>query len=80
MKEYGVQIDYSWGEEEPFILAGTKEDSWDKAKQLALGEVETACYETGSEIGLLFDRENDCIALHYVYDDTWCYFRITEAE
>lgn len=71
-----IQITYSWGGAEDPIWCADKDAAWEKAKEMALKEVEIAGIEYGCETGLLIKKAENMIVLHYLYDDTYCYYKI----
>lgn len=77
-----VQIWYSWGDQEAPVEVPEGTDSWEYAKKLAIAEAAAAFqgHEDGGEIGLSFYKEEGKIILHYQYDDTYCYYLITDTE
>lgn len=77
-----IQMWYSWGDQETPIEAPVGVDPWEKMKQLAIDEAEVAFFEheDEGEIGLQFYPEQRKIILHYQYDDTYCYYMITDTE
>jgi hypothetical protein len=78
---YGVKITYSWGDEEPVICVGSKEDAWKKAKQLAVDEAEIVSVEdTSPVVELSFNKERTRITLHYVSDNEYCYYDVVELD
>lgn len=76
MDRYGLEITYSWGDEEPIIECGTKNDAWKKAKELAMNEAEITSEEFECEIGLSFNHEEEKISLYYSYDNQYCYYKV----
>ena len=76
MKEYGIEITYSWGDEEPIIKCKNKKDAWEKAKKMAVNEAKIVSEDHECEIGLIFNKEENKIILHYTYDDEYCYYKI----
>ena len=77
-KKWLLKIGYSWGEEEPDQVFLSKEDAWEKARQMALEEAETASWEHDCEVGLAFDKEAYAITLHYTYDSEYCRYSVIE--
>ncbi len=77
-EKFLLQISYSWGDEEPDIECKTKEEAWKKAKELAMKETAVVNTENQSEVGLFFDEENLKITLHYMYDDSYCYYKVVK--
>lgn len=75
---YLLKISYSWGDEESDQEFSTFEDAWKEAKSMAIDEVETTSEEHECEIGLVFDKENGTIKLHYTYDDEWCHYNVVK--
>lgn len=76
----GIKITYSWGDEEPLIpCSNDKEEAWKQMKELTMKEVEVCNEEEEREIGLVLNKEEGSIKLHYNYDDEWCYYNIVEA-
>lgn len=71
---FAIKIHYSWGDEEPIIPCPNVEIAWEKAKQLALKEAETASMENDCEIGLSFDNLH--ITLRYMHDNTYCFYDV----
>ena len=74
-----IKISYSWGDEEsPYKSFDSKEDAYKKACELACNEA----YEYNSEFDadrrceVLFDAASLSISLHYLGDDSWCYYNI----
>jgi hypothetical protein len=76
--KWGIEITYSWGDEEPIIECDSKETAWTKAKEFALKETEIVSKEHDCFIGLKFNKDQTEIALYYAYDDEYCYYRIIE--
>ena len=77
--KWEIKISYSWGDEEsPYKSFDSKEDAYKKACELACNEA----YEYNSEFDadrrceVLFDAASLSISLHYLGDDSWCYYNI----
>lgn len=77
---YKLDITYSWDDAEEGMQFTSFQKAWEKAKELAMKEVETISIEHGAESGLFIDsdmvQEKGTITLHYLYDDTYCYYRV----
>ena len=83
-EEWIIKISYSWGEEEPDIR-GFKSllDAYKEALSLAAAEVYafgTDHDETnnGCEISAGYEEEEASVDLHYMYDDTHCYYKVVK--
>lgn len=78
-----LKIDYSWGDEEPEQKFTSFDEAWESAKKMAMREVETVSTEHNGEVGISVQKnqtlEEGTISLHYLYDDTYCYYRIGHA-
>lgn len=81
-KQKWIHIGYSWGDKEPAIAVPEGADAWEYLKKLAVNEAEVSFseHEDEGEIGLQFFKEEGKIILHYPYDDTYCYYRISDTE
>lgn len=75
-----IQIWYSWGDQEHPVKVPEGVDPWDYAKKLAVDEASVAQEMTDNELGLRFYEDEGRIVLHYTYDDTFCYYLITDEE
>ena len=75
---YLLKIAYSWGDEEPDQEFTSFEDAWKEAKAMAINEAETTSEEHECEIGLVFNKEEGLIKLHYTYDDEWCHYNVVK--
>lgn len=75
-----IQIWYSWGDQEPPVKVPDNVDPWEYAKKLAVDEAATAQEMTDDELGMRFYEDEGKIVLHYTYDDTFCYYLITDEE
>lgn len=78
-----LKIDYSWGDEEPEQKFTSFDEAWESAKKMAMREVETVSTEHNGEVGISVQKnqtlEEGTISIHYLYDDTYCYYRIGHA-
>lgn len=82
--KYGIQVTYSWGDEEPIENYGTynsKEEAYEQACILAGKEA----YAQNEEFDLdrdgctvTFNATEYAIDLYYAYDGEYCYYRIVE--
>lgn len=85
-KKYGIQITYSWGDEEPIENYGTynsKEDAFEQACILAAKEAYVQNEEFIQEHDyciVTFVATEYAIDLYYAYDDEYCYYRIVEID
>lgn len=75
---YGVRITYSWGEDEPVIECGSREEAWKKAKEMAFNEAEEAGMEHNCFIGVQCAPDSSRIVLNYQYDETFAYYDIVK--
>lgn len=80
-----LKISYSWGEEESSLEFNNSEEAWETAKKYAFKEVQTASCEYGNEdanceIGIIIDEKKGHIDLHYMHDDTHCYYDVVSQE
>lgn len=73
-----IHILYSSGEVEPPVSLSATADPWEHCKSLAVDEAAVAQETHSGEIGLLFDKEQGRIRLHYPGDDTYCFYQISE--
>ena len=81
MNKKWIQIGYSWGDQEEAIEVHENADAWELTKKLAINEAEAACIDHPEyEIGLRLFPDKNKIALHYLYDDEYCYYIITDNE
>lgn len=83
MKEYSIKITYSWGdEEEPYGKYPSKDEAFKAMCTIAAREayVQNEEGEIGRTCILMFDAAKGAIDLHYDYDNTWCYYRVIEAD
>ena len=80
MPMYFLKISYSWGDEEPLIPVDSFEHGWEKAKAMAINELETSCTGHECENGISFDEENRKIAVHYMYDNEYCYYEVIKKD
>lgn len=78
MKEYTLEIGYSWEEDKTTNEFDTFDEAWNTAKTLAMEEAEDSSVEWKCEIRLIIDKPNGNIYLHYTYDDTWCYYSVIQ--
>ena len=76
LKKYLLKISYSWGDEETDQEFTSFEDAWKEARSMATDEAEITSEEHECEIGLSFNKEEGKIILHYIYDDSYCYYKI----
>lgn len=78
---YGIQISYSWGEEEP-IYDGfeTKEKAYEEACRLAgqEGYVQNEEFDEDRTCYIYMNAAEYAVDLHYDVDNEWCYYRVVE--
>lgn len=75
-----IQIWYSWGDQEEPVKVPEGTDPWEYMKKLVINEAEVSQQEHAEENGIRFYPEERKIALHYGYDDQYCYYQITDTE
>lgn len=82
MKDYIIEITYSWGEEEEPIVFSAFDDfsAFMKMVEIAIHEInETLSNYDDKPVSLSIDPENNFITLWYGYDNTNCYYNLKEA-
>lgn len=80
---YGIEITYSWGDSEGIRGSfATMNEAYKEACILAGTEAyvqnEELLWERPCEV--FFDGSKQVIKLHYMYDDTWCYYKVVAIE
>ena len=73
-EKFRLEIKYSWGDEEKPTEFDSFSEAWSEAKRLAIDEAEIT--STEHECPVELDFSSGRIILHYLYDDTYCYYNI----
>lgn len=79
-RKYLLKISYSWGDEEEPIECNSYEETWAKAKELAIKEAHSFAFDHEVETILVISPYRDEIKLVYNYPSCieYCYYNITE--
>lgn len=77
MKNCGIKITYSWGDEESLIEC-SKENAWRKMLELAMEEIRVDTEENKNNTDAIFYYDELRIILHYHSDGQYCYYNFVE--
>lgn len=72
-----INIWYSWGDHEEPVEVPPEQNAWEYAMRLAAEEIKTVTREH-SAVCAFFDADSERIELHYLYDDTYCYYQVSD--
>lgn len=78
---YGIEISYSWGENEGcYGEFPTEELAYKEMCNVAAKEayVQNQEFLPENTCSVQFDAANKSVDLHYDYDDTWCHYRVVK--